>query len=63
VEEEWKGHKRGIASLDADWRMLEGMRLRGFDRTPTQNDVVSPVSTFDEDGVRFRTMRKRGKSF
>jgi hypothetical protein len=43
--------------------MLEGVRLRDFDRTPTQNDVVSPVSTFDEDRVRFRTMRKRGKSF
>ena len=63
MEEEWKGHKRGIASLDADWRMLGGERLRDFDRTPTQNDVISPVSTFDGDGVRFRIMRKRGKSF
>jgi hypothetical protein len=43
--------------------MLEGVRLRDFDRTPTQNDVISPVSNFDEDGVRFGAMRKRGKSF
>jgi hypothetical protein len=43
--------------------MLEGVRLRDFDRMLTQNDVVSPVSTFDEDEVRLRTMRKRGKSF
>jgi hypothetical protein len=43
--------------------MSAGVRLRAFDRTPTQNDVISPVSTFDEDGVRFRTVKKRGKSF
>jgi hypothetical protein len=43
--------------------MLEGVRLRDFDRTPTQNDVVAPVSSFDEDGVRFRTMRKKGEVF
>jgi hypothetical protein len=39
------------------------VRLRDFDRTPTQNDVISPVRTFDEDGVRFTTMRKGGSLF
>ena len=52
-----------MASLDTDWRISEGVRLRDFDRTPTQNDVISPVSTFDVDGLKFRTLRKRGKSF
>lgn len=53
-EEDWKtGHRRAAQSLDI---IMEGVRLRDLDKTPTQEDPQTRV-TLRKVG------RERGKSF
>jgi hypothetical protein len=40
VDVEWGRHRRGAASLDQGFDVGDVERLRDWDRTPTQRDVV-----------------------
>jgi len=57
--DEWRrSHRKAAQSLDF---MIEGVRLRDLNRTPTQQD---PGVLGEGAGVRLRKMvRARGKSF